>query len=173
MLVLSLTVLFSRLLQAFARAVREALHHAQEHAEAVRDPRELLRLWPPHRKHWGLLWRPGYLPQPLHGEYSPVYSHKSAFFFCSLHSSRLKRVGYFLYKSGFPKESSRAGADNLINVSYAFPQLDSTGQGCWIAVWLSLELLWQLLSLGMWKRNSFSKLIAFFSLYIYTVFIST
>lgn len=55
----SLTALFSRLFQAFPRAVREALHHAQEYAEALREPGELLRLRPARCQHRGLLRRPG------------------------------------------------------------------------------------------------------------------
>lgn len=87
----SLTVSFSRLLQAFARAVREALHHAQEYAEALREPGELLRLRPPHRQHRGLLRRPGELPKPLHGEYSSTITcSASVECFCLLLFALLK-----------------------------------------------------------------------------------
>lgn len=64
----TLTLFSSRLLQTFPGAVWKALHDAQEHAEALRRPRQLLRLWPPLGQHGGFLWRSGQLPRPLHGE---------------------------------------------------------------------------------------------------------
>lgn len=91
----SLTALFSRICQAFPRAVREALHHAQEYAEALREPGELLRLRPTRCQHRGLLRRPGELPQPLHGEYSCTANCSvKAWELFSVHSELLKIVYY-------------------------------------------------------------------------------
>lgn len=76
----TLTLFSSRLLQTFPRAVWKAIHDAQEHAEALRKPRQLLRLWPPLRQHGGLLWRSGQLPCPLYGEFAVVAHGKASFF---------------------------------------------------------------------------------------------
>lgn len=76
----TLTLFSPRLLQTFPGAVWKAIHDAQEHAEALRRPRQLLRLWPPLRQHGGLLWRFGQLPCPLYGKYTVVTHRKASFF---------------------------------------------------------------------------------------------
>lgn len=65
-----LTLFFSRLLQTCPGAVRKTVHDAQEHAETLREHRQLFCLWPPLSQHGGFFWSPGQLPHPLHGEYT-------------------------------------------------------------------------------------------------------
>lgn len=74
---LTLTLSSSRLLQAFPGAVRKAGHDAQEHAEALREHRQLLRLRPALRQHGGLFRGSGQLPRPLHGECTPATHERS------------------------------------------------------------------------------------------------
>lgn len=68
----SLTPSFSRLFQTFSGAVWKAVHHAQEHAEALREHRQLLRIRPPLSQCGGFLRRAGQLPLPLHGEFETM-----------------------------------------------------------------------------------------------------
>lgn len=68
----SLTLFFSRLLQTFPGAIWKAVHHAQEHAEAVWEHRQLFRLWPSFLERGGFLRGAGQLPHALHGEYTAL-----------------------------------------------------------------------------------------------------